>query len=358
MINVSFIIPFRQYGPHLLKTVASILAQKTTVSFEVIVVNNSADVAPLIPQTKVYHCLKKGPSAARNMGASNASGQFLAFIDADVELDATWLEKSFEEIKKHPTIGAVQTPVITKLADESQPSFLDKYRFASKMSATEGSFVYITKNSVVLNTAACLVRKDTFKRVNGFDEELQRAEDTHFTLKLLASGYFIGLSMQVKARVSNDKSFWAFTWKFFRQGQGERIITNTLGQPPIVAKPLFKHDSALQLLYFKLTRILYSLGFKSTRKKLSPLAYRKGEFSYNRFIELQVNDKRWKLPDQIRLVHAPTGLVFINLDNLSMATIPMNNFSWNFKLRIPSTSLQNLHQKEFVTEVVENEVAS
>lgn len=242
MMNVSFVIPFRQYGPHLLKTVASILAQKTTLSYEVIVVNNSPDVAPLIPQTKVFHCHKKGPSAARNMGAGHAAGQFLAFIDADVELDANWLEQSYQEIKKHPTIGAVQTPIITKLADEIQPSFLDKFRLASKLSATEGSFVYITRNSVVLNTAACLIRKEAFVRGNGFDEQLMRAEDTHFTLKLMAAGYFIGLSMQAQARVSNDKSFWGFTWKFFRQGQCERIITNTLGQTPVMGEPLFKSD--------------------------------------------------------------------------------------------------------------------
>ena len=356
MIDVSFIVPFRQYGPHLLRTIASILAQETTVSFEVIVVNNSSQTVPQIPRTKTYHCRKKGPAAARNMGALNASGRLLAFVDADVELDSNWLEQCHLEIKKLPTIGAVQTPLITEFDDKIRPSFLDQFRYSAKLTATEGTFVYIAKNAVVLNTAACLIRREAFNRASGFDEQLQRAEDTHFTLKLLAAGYFIGLSKHTKGHVSNDKSFWAFTMKFLHQGLSERVIQNTLGLPPVIRKPEFNSQSSLQSLYFKLTRVLYSIGYRWSRKKLTPMAYRKGEYSYNRFIQLDINKSKWKLQDPIRLVQAPNGLVFINLNNLTMAMVPIVNFNWNFKLDIPEATLQNLQQGHFLTAIKEHEV--
>jgi glycosyltransferase involved in cell wall biosynthesis len=73
--------------------------QKTTVSFEVIVVDSSTDgtgelVAQNYPWVRLF-CFKqrKFPGTARNIGVSQAGGRIIAFTDADCMVDVHWISE-------------------------------------------------------------------------------------------------------------------------------------------------------------------------------------------------------------------------------------------------------------------------
>jgi glycosyltransferase involved in cell wall biosynthesis len=98
---VSVVIPVRNGEPHLAEQLAALSSQTYRGRWEVVLANNgSTDQtveiarrwAPRLPQLRIVDA-GDSPSLnrARNAGAAGASGDFLAFCDADDVVASTWL---------------------------------------------------------------------------------------------------------------------------------------------------------------------------------------------------------------------------------------------------------------------------
>jgi glycosyltransferase involved in cell wall biosynthesis len=96
----SVVIPCRYHASVLARCLDSVCAQRTAAEFEIVVVDADADdaIAAVVrgfPQARIVRC-RDGllPGAARNLGASQARGTWLAFIDADCVAEDDWLENA------------------------------------------------------------------------------------------------------------------------------------------------------------------------------------------------------------------------------------------------------------------------
>lgn len=95
--EVSIIIPSFHSLRTLGFTLRSVFAQESCPSYEVLVVDSSGvDLTGWIrtryPQTRLIQPRQRHlPGAARNLGAAQARGRILAFLDADVIADPRWL---------------------------------------------------------------------------------------------------------------------------------------------------------------------------------------------------------------------------------------------------------------------------
>src|SRR5947209_429690 len=84
----SVVIPTYNRAAYLRQTLASVLTQECQ-DFEIIVVDDgSTDATPVVLESfggklRVFHQKNQGPGAARNLGASNAGGEYIAFLDSD-----------------------------------------------------------------------------------------------------------------------------------------------------------------------------------------------------------------------------------------------------------------------------------
>lgn len=180
MPKVSVIIPCHDDGAYLGDALKSLAAQ-TYQDFETIIVNDHSEdpltIKKLSDLSKqgmiVLDSSERGPSAARNAGIRHASGEYIFTLDADDMIDARYLEKAARVLETQREVSLccsnVQTFGLAKrtwIFDEiSIPKML-------------------TYECIV--SSACMFRKDDWKTVGGFDENLLLGyEDFSFWLSLL-----------------------------------------------------------------------------------------------------------------------------------------------------------------------------
>jgi len=112
MKTVSVIIPNYNYGRFLREAIDSVLGQ-THPPHEVIVIDDgSTDESRQILESygsrvRVHFQKNEGVGAARNKGAEMASGEILAFLDADDYWSPLKLEKQLAELEAKPDVGLV-----------------------------------------------------------------------------------------------------------------------------------------------------------------------------------------------------------------------------------------------------------
>lgn len=152
--------------------------------FEVIVVDDGSKtpldsvVKPLQEEIKIklLRQANAGPAAARNRGAAEAQGEFLAFTDDDCQPTADWLTKFAASFADAPqamlggkTINALaNNPFST--ASQKLIDYLYEYYNPAK-----GKDAFFASNNIAMPTA-------NFKALNGFDVSfpLAAAEDRDF----------------------------------------------------------------------------------------------------------------------------------------------------------------------------------
>jgi glycosyltransferase involved in cell wall biosynthesis len=157
-------------------------------AFEVIVVDNGSttlpeDVINRHPPTLLLQELKPGPGLARNRGAAAASGDILAFIDADCRADPDWLRCAHRALQCSPTR--------TILGGDVQ-IWRDRNTVISALEAYESVFAYRFKLYIEQHgfsgTGNLVLRHTCFDEVGPF-RGIEVAEDIDWGQRARAAGY-------------------------------------------------------------------------------------------------------------------------------------------------------------------------
>ena len=169
--------------------------------YEIIVVDDcSTDRSVEISHEKGARVLKmprqSGPGGARNLGAQEARGEVLFFVDADVVVKPDALERVAADFIAYPEVAAV----FGSYDDEpAEKNFISQYknlfhRFVHQQARTEAETFW----------AGCgAIRRDVFLAVNGFDAERYprpAIEDIELGYRMRAKGYRILLDKQLQAK--------------------------------------------------------------------------------------------------------------------------------------------------------------
>jgi glycosyltransferase involved in cell wall biosynthesis len=190
---VSVIIPAYNAEAFIAETIESVLAQ-TLTDIEVLVIDDgsrdgTAAVVQAFPQVRYVHKANGGVSAARNLGAELAKGEFLAFLDSDDIWHPDKLRQQVQALREHPDSDLSRTALAT---DPQSLANIKAATASPPAPATGGAphrLVTDFRSSFLapyFATSTVMVRRSAFMRAGGFDSKRRIAEDVDFYLRLLA----------------------------------------------------------------------------------------------------------------------------------------------------------------------------
>ena len=142
------------------------------------------------PRVRIIPTGIVSPPKKRDIGAKEAKGEILAFLDDDAYPKKDWLKEAVNIFKESEKVGCVCGPAVTPQDD----SILQKGSglvYASPLVSGNHNFRYIPgPRREVFDFPSCnfLIRKDLFSDIGGFDKPFWPGEDTFLCLKVLEAG--------------------------------------------------------------------------------------------------------------------------------------------------------------------------
>ena len=195
---VSVVIPVYNAEKYLAETVKSVLNQSYK-NFEVIIVDDSstdgtAAVTEALSKTskeiKYYKIEHSGrPAVPRNYGVKKASGEFIAFLDADDLWTKSKLNDQIKFLLKYPNLIFVYSVSVTFGDVNIFSPYYEVLPLMHKAATTREELI-AKGNPVTCSTV--LLKKDFFNSAGGYDEDpgLKAVEDYDLWLRLSALGPF------------------------------------------------------------------------------------------------------------------------------------------------------------------------
>lgn len=135
------------------------------------------------------------PTFKRNLGVKNARGKYVAFLDDDLEVSKSCISRMEKYLEDNPKVGMVYA-LLYKMDD---PTKVD----TSGSWLTWAGFLYEKYENnlwkspypvLSAKSACCMIRKDLFWQVGGFDENFViYGEETDLSWRVWQSGYRVEL---------------------------------------------------------------------------------------------------------------------------------------------------------------------
>jgi glycosyltransferase involved in cell wall biosynthesis len=228
--DVSIVIPAYNEEKNILQTLASLAANQTKFTVEIIVVNNnSKDNTEALVTSSGVTCItekKQGITAARNAGLQAAKGIYILNADADAIYPQQWINEMIMPLHQSKNIAVtygrfsfIPTGVTGRTTYFCYEHIADAIRLVNKKFKEEAVNVY------GFNSA---FRREQGILVNGFDHPQGTNEDGYLALKLRDQGfgklYYVtnikALVWTSDRRIQSDGGLWKalkkrFTKMFF-----------------------------------------------------------------------------------------------------------------------------------------------
>jgi glycosyltransferase involved in cell wall biosynthesis len=240
---ISVVIPCKNEEKHISRCLNALLRQRgENPPMDIVVVDNGSTDASLeiLEGYKNNITLLSLPnasiSALRNLGANESQGEWIAFIDADVEVHEDWYAAAVSTLRKLEDRGLDTANVVTgsTYAVPDNGTWIERIWYNQLMARDRERNDYINGGNLI-------VHRTLFNKVGGFDPRYRTGEDVKFCRDAKAHG----------GSVVKDPSLLAFhhgypktIGQFFR-----RERWHGLGMARSLAKPWDSRDLSLAYFY-------------------------------------------------------------------------------------------------------------
>jgi GT2 family glycosyltransferase/SAM-dependent methyltransferase len=198
---LSVIVPVHGKWSYTRACLASIEAHRPVVPFEVLIVDDAspddtAELATASPGVRLVRSERNvGFVGACNLGASQAQGAYLLFLNNDTEVAPGALDALVGAADSDDRIGLVGAMLVYpdgKLQESGGIIWADGsgWNYGRDQEASSAIF-HVRRDVDYCSGAAILVRREVFEHVGGFDQRYAPAyyEDTDLAFAIRATGY-------------------------------------------------------------------------------------------------------------------------------------------------------------------------
>lgn len=229
---ISIVIPVKFNDQDIDHCLRAIL-KSTIKSLEIIIVldgwNRTFNEIPKTIDLIILEAENKGPAYCRNLGAMKAKYDLICFIDSDVEIYENALEIALNTIAARSLDGAIGSYDDSPTSQKTVSLFRNLlHHYHHKQN---------DKCMGVFWGAFGLIKKDAFKKVNGFDESFSHPsiEDIELGYRLFDAGYKVSLEANIllkhrknwtlKRMIFTDIFLRAKPWTILLKNRNKTITT-------------------------------------------------------------------------------------------------------------------------------------
>lgn len=210
-IIISVIIPALNEAEMIFKSLESLAESNYPPGkFEVIVADNGSTDATLeVAHSYALHLqlttfVRPGitVSALRNLGASAARGEILAFLDADCVVPSDWLQNAQRYLSQHANgiIGGF-------IGIPHDSRWVARAWYGFGYAPRTGAVSYVPAGNLLL-------RRSCFQELGGFREELRTAEDFDLCLRARSTGISVrGVAEMAVLHLRTPQTLRQFYWR-------------------------------------------------------------------------------------------------------------------------------------------------
>ena len=155
--------------------------------------------------SKIHKNEKFSFSKSCNLGAASATGEFLIFLNDDIEvIEDNWIEEMLKHFQK-PHVGIVGAKLLYPDGKLQHAGVVHNYgcpdHIRDGFLGDESGYFFSTcgaRNYLAVTGACFGLRKNLFDKIGGFSEELPvNFNDTDLCLKVISAGYTVVYSPKV-----------------------------------------------------------------------------------------------------------------------------------------------------------------
>jgi glycosyltransferase involved in cell wall biosynthesis len=182
--GLSVVIPCRNEERHISRCIDSLLRQEgVSLDLEIVVVDNGSTDGTLeilkgYGHGITWHVRPDLPIAGlRNFGVERSSKEWVAFIDADVEVDRLWAKALFDFLEELKREGKDPKKIITgsTCALPEDPNWIERTWYGQLILRDEYETKYINSGNLILH-------RELFLRLGGFDPSYKTGEEENLCL--------------------------------------------------------------------------------------------------------------------------------------------------------------------------------
>ena len=231
-LTVSVIVPCRNEKDHIDSCIRSVLSQEIPDGqIEFLVIDGMSDdgtrevLQQLMEEDsrlKVIDNLRRITPCARNIGIREASGEYVAILDAHTVYASSYIHTCVKLFEEHPEICCAGGPIVSL----GKGLFGQATAMAMSHPLGVGNAKHRFPNYEGYAEGACfpVFRKEIFDKVGLFDEDLVRNQDDEFNFRVALSGGKVYISPRAHCTYYVRESPSELFWQFFEYGYYRVVV--------------------------------------------------------------------------------------------------------------------------------------
>lgn len=199
-MKISVVIPTRNRYDYV-KLLVNDLQSQTLSDFETIVVDQSKEQQNL-SYCKHIFIKSTGPCVSRNIGAAEAKGDILVFLDDDARVNSDFVEEITKPIlndKYDAVAGAVCDLEGNYLLEDEQFLKISNINFIKVITSNPNAPQ--SRASICMPAGCSAIKTSVFNSIGGFDESFDptgAGEDREMSLRLFKKGFSVWYNAKAK----------------------------------------------------------------------------------------------------------------------------------------------------------------